>query len=46
VQLGRQALEPPGDARQDLWIIQQIAKGVGLDWNYAGPHEVFDEMRR
>jgi formate dehydrogenase major subunit len=46
VQLGRQALEPPGDARQDLWIIQQIAKGVGLDWNYAGPHEVFDEMRQ
>jgi formate dehydrogenase major subunit len=46
VQLGRQALEPPGDARQDLWIIQQIAKGVGLDWHYAGPHEVFDEMRR
>ena len=46
VQLGRQALEPPGDARQDLWIIQQIARGMGLDWNYAGPHEVFDEMRR
>jgi formate dehydrogenase major subunit len=46
VQLGRQALDPPGDARQDLWIIQQIAKGVGLDWNYAGPAEVFDEMRQ
>ena len=45
VQLGRQALEPPGDARQDLWIIQQMARGMGLDWNYAGPHEVFDEMR-
>jgi len=46
VQLGRQALAPPGDARQDLWIIQQIARGMGLEWNYAGPHEVFDEMRR
>ena len=46
VQLGRQALEPPGDARQDLWIIQQIARGMGLDWHYAGPHEVFDEMRQ
>ena len=46
VQLGRQALDPPGDARQDLWIIQQMARGVGLDWNYAGPEQVFDEMRK
>ena len=30
VQLGRQALDPPGDARQDLWIIQQIAQQLGL----------------
>jgi formate dehydrogenase major subunit len=46
VQLGRQALDPPGDARQDLWIIQQIAKQVGLRWNYADVADVFDEMRR
>ncbi len=46
VQLGRQALEPPGDARQDLWIIQEIAQRVGLDWNYAGPHEVWEEIRK
>ncbi len=46
VQLGRQALDPPGDARQDLWIIQEIARRIGLDWNYAGPAEVFEEIRR
>ncbi|WP_036169868.1 formate dehydrogenase subunit alpha [Massilia sp. 9096] len=46
VQLGRQALTPPGDARQDLWILQQLARRLGLHWNYAGPAEVFDEMRR
>jgi formate dehydrogenase major subunit len=46
VQLGRQALEPPGDARQDLWIIQQIARQLGLDWPDAPVSEVFDEMRR
>ena len=34
VQLGRQALTPPGDARADLWIIQQIARRIGLDWDY------------
>ncbi len=44
VQLGRQAVSPPGDARQDLWIIQQIARRIGLDWNYAGAADVFAEM--
>ncbi|MGB6056368.1 MAG: formate dehydrogenase subunit alpha, partial [Burkholderiaceae bacterium] len=45
LQLGRQALAPPGDARQDLWIIQQMARRLGLDWDYADVSEVFDEMR-
>ena len=45
VQLGRQAIDPPGDARQDLWIIQQIAQRLGLDWKYGHVSEVFDEMR-
>ncbi|MGH8718875.1 MAG: molybdopterin oxidoreductase family protein, partial [Burkholderiales bacterium] len=50
VQLGRKALEMPGDARQDLWIIQEMVKRLGLNWNYQGPdsgvEQVFDEMRR
>jgi len=46
VQMGRQAVNPPGDARQDLWIIQQIANRLGLDWQYGHVSEVFDEMRR
>lgn len=46
VQLGRQALQPPGDARQDLWIIQQMARQLGLDWHYGGPADVFAEMRQ
>ena len=33
VQIGRQAINPPGDARQDLWIIQQMARRLGLDWD-------------
>ena len=45
VQLGRQALDCPGDARQDLWIIQEIAKRLGLDWNYPHAKDVFEEMR-
>jgi len=46
VQLGRQALSPPGEARQDLWIIVEMAKRLGLDWHYAHAREVFDEMRK
>jgi formate dehydrogenase major subunit len=46
VQLGRQALDAPGDARPDLWIITQMARRLGLDWHYGGVADVFDEMRR
>lgn len=45
VQLGRQAIDPPGEAKQDLWIIQQMAKRLGLSWNYGHVSDVFDEMR-
>ena len=45
VQMGRQAIDPPGAARQDLWIIQQLARRLGLDWQYGHVSEVFDEMR-
>ena len=50
VQMGRQAVQAPGDAQADLWIIQQIAKGMGLDWRYEGEHHgvaaVYEEMRQ
>jgi len=46
VQLGRKAIEPPGEARPDLWIINELARRIGLDWNYTHPKQVFDEMRR
>ena len=45
VQMGRQAIEPPGQAKPDLWIIEQMAKQLGLKWNYHHVSEVFDEMR-
>ncbi len=44
VQIGRAALPLPGDTRQDLWIIQEIARRIGLDWDYGGPADVFAEM--
>ena len=45
VQRGRKALELPGEARQDWWIIQELARRIGLDWNYTGPADVFAEMK-
>ena len=50
VQMGRQALNPPGQARQDLDIIVDMARQLGLPWDYgtgdAAVAAVFDEMRR
>ena len=45
VQLGRKAVDAPGEAKPDLWIIQEIARRLDLDWNYGGPKDVFNEMR-
>ena len=46
VQMGRAALRPPGQVRQDWWIIQELARRMGLDWDYRGPADVFAEMKR
>jgi formate dehydrogenase major subunit len=45
VQLGRRALPLPGDAREDWWIIQELARRIGLDWRYTHPKDVFAEMK-
>ncbi len=45
VQMGRQAVLPPGEAKQDLWIIEQLSHRLGLDWNYGHVSEVYEEMR-
>src|ERR1700738_2800727 len=44
VQMGRAALPLPGDTRQDLWIIQDLAKRMGCHWHYDHVSEVFTEM--
>jgi len=44
VQLARPVSKPPGAARPDWWIIQEIARRIGLPWSYASPSEVFAEM--
>jgi formate dehydrogenase major subunit len=44
IQIGRPAIKLPGEARQDLELIQELAQRIGLPWNYTHPGEVFTEM--
>jgi len=46
VQMGRKALPMPGEAREDWWITQELARRLGVAWNYAGPADVFAEMKK
>ena len=45
VQMGRKAVSPPGEAKEDWWIELQLAKRIGLDWDYESPSEIFAEMK-
>jgi predicted molibdopterin-dependent oxidoreductase YjgC len=46
VQRVRKALEPPGDARDDLWIVFELARRLGHDWGDPDPEAVWNEVRR
>jgi formate dehydrogenase major subunit len=52
VQLCRKALEPPGEARDDIMILQDIANRLhdrlelsGSRWSYGSPEDVWNELR-
>jgi formate dehydrogenase major subunit len=44
VQLGHKVLDPPGQARVDWEVVQDIANRIGLDWHYASSRQIFEEM--
>mgnify|MGYP000161337695 CR=1 FL=1 len=46
VQMGRPAVAPPGAAREDWRITVDLARRLGLDWDYKHPSEVFAEMKQ
>ncbi|MEQ9258438.1 MAG: formate dehydrogenase subunit alpha [Roseovarius sp.] len=45
VQMGRPAMAPPGEAREDWLITTELAQRMGLDWRYESPADVFAEMK-
>jgi predicted molibdopterin-dependent oxidoreductase YjgC len=40
------AIPPVGEAKEGLWIISQIARRLGLDFNYTNASEVLQEINR
>jgi formate dehydrogenase major subunit len=44
VQIGRQALEPPGTARPDWQVFCDLMHRLGLPADYAAPEAVFNEL--
>jgi predicted molibdopterin-dependent oxidoreductase YjgC len=45
VQRMRKALDPPHDARDDMWIISEIARRLGTDWGQPTAEDVWNEIR-
>jgi predicted molibdopterin-dependent oxidoreductase YjgC len=45
VQRMRKALDPPGNARDDHWIISELARRLGHDWGQPTMEELWDELR-
>jgi formate dehydrogenase major subunit len=46
VQRVRKAMDPPGDARDDLWILYELARRLGRDWGEASAEQTWNEVRR
>jgi formate dehydrogenase major subunit len=45
VQRCRKAVDPPGDARDEIWIMSELARRLGCDWGHPTAEDVWDELR-
>ena len=45
VQRVRKALDAPGEARDDIWILAELARRLGFDWGNPTAEEAWDELR-
>ncbi|MCY4218471.1 MAG: formate dehydrogenase subunit alpha [Gammaproteobacteria bacterium] len=44
IQMGRKVLNLPGEARPDWWITTELGKHIGMEWDYRGPSDIYQEM--
>ena len=44
VQRMRKAVDPPGQARDDHWIISELARRLGHDWGHPTLEQAWDEL--
>jgi predicted molibdopterin-dependent oxidoreductase YjgC len=45
VQRVRKALDPPGEARDDLWIIAELARRMGVEFGWQTAEDAWNEVR-
>jgi formate dehydrogenase major subunit len=45
VQRVRKALDPPGEARDDTWILARLARRLGVDWGEPTAEDAWEELR-
>jgi len=45
VQRVRRALDPPGQAREDCWIVQELARRLGREWGFGSAEQIWDALR-
>jgi predicted molibdopterin-dependent oxidoreductase YjgC len=45
VQRVRKALDPPGESKDDIWIIAELARRLGVDWGDISPASAWEELR-
>jgi len=45
VQRCRKAVEPPGEARDEIWIMSELARRMGVDWGHPTAEDVWNEVR-
>src|SRR3954453_5701107 len=45
VQRVRKALDPPGEARDDIWILTELARRLGYDWGPVTAESAWNELR-
>jgi formate dehydrogenase major subunit len=45
VQRVRKAVDPPADARDEIWIMAELARRLGYDWGHPSAEEAWNELR-